>query len=97
MDKWVTLTAYHSKVNYTRENLKRTILNKNNRRQRHWFARFIRKSIAVSNPMEMEDLTTTLFARFHVNGIWNDIETLVGLQHPKLLDMFIREMIQRQI
>lgn len=40
----------------------------NNGRQRHWFARFRRKSIVVSKSMEMIDLTMALFARFHING-----------------------------
>ena len=41
-------------------------LEQNNGRQRHWFARFRRKSIVVSKTLEMVDLTMALFARFHV-------------------------------
>jgi insertion element IS1 protein InsB len=37
-------------------------------RQRHWFGRFKRKSIIVSESTEMVDLTMALFARFWVNG-----------------------------
>ena len=48
-------------------------LEQNNGRQRHWFARFRRKSIVVSKTLEMVDLTMALFARFHVNGSWKDI------------------------
>ena len=36
--------------------------------QRHWFARFKRKSLVVSKSLRMVDLTMALFARFHVNG-----------------------------
>lgn len=42
-------------------------IEQNNGRQRHWFARFRRKSIVVSKSMEMIDLTMALFAAFHVN------------------------------
>jgi IS1 family transposase len=42
-------------------------IEQNNSRQRHWFARFRRKSIVVSRSLEMIDLTMALFAAFHVN------------------------------
>jgi insertion element IS1 protein InsB len=42
-------------------------IEQNNGRQRHWFARFRRKSIVVSKSMEMIDLTIGLFAAVHVN------------------------------
>lgn len=51
-------------------------LEQNNGRQRHWFARFRRKSIVVSKTLEMVDLTMALFAKFHVNGNWKNIVTL---------------------
>ncbi len=50
----------------------------NNGRQRHWFARFRRKSIVVSKTLEMVDLRMALFAKFHVNGNWKHITALVG-------------------
>ena len=52
-------------------------LEQNNGRQRHWFARFRRKSIVVSKTLEMVDLTMALFAKFHVNGSWKNITALV--------------------
>ena len=52
-------------------------LEQNNGRQRHWYARFRRKSIVVSKSLEMVDLTMALFARFHVNGSLKDIPSLV--------------------
>jgi IS1 family transposase len=48
-------------------------LERNNCRQRHWFARFKRKSLVVSKSLRMVDLTMALFARFHVNGQREDI------------------------
>jgi insertion element IS1 protein InsB len=40
----------------------------NNFRQRHWFARFRRKTCVVSRSKEMVDLTMFLFAYCHVNN-----------------------------
>ncbi len=48
--------------------LVRMLLEQNNGRQRHWFCRFRRKTIAVSRSREMVDLTLFLFAAYHVNG-----------------------------
>ena len=42
-------------------------IEQNNSRQRHWFARFKRKSIVVSKSIEMIELTMLLFSAFHVN------------------------------
>lgn len=39
----------------------------NNGRQRHWFARFRRRTCVVSRSWKMVDLTMALFARFHCN------------------------------
>ena len=43
-------------------------IERNNSRQRHWFARFRRKTYVVSRSLEMVDLTMTLFAKFHCNS-----------------------------
>jgi IS1 family transposase len=40
-------------------------IERNNSQQRHWFARFRRRTCVVSRSMEMVDLTTALFAWFH--------------------------------
>ena len=53
-------------------------LEQNNGRQRHWYARFRRKSIVVSKTLEMVDLTMALFARFHVNGSGENILSLLN-------------------
>ena len=43
-------------------------------RQRHWFARFCRKICVVSRSHQMVDLTTmSLYAKFWVNGVFNAI------------------------
>ena len=60
-------------------------LEQNNGRQRHWFARFRRKSIVVSKTLEMVDLTMALFARFHVNGSWKDIASLFSWHPPSII------------
>ena len=45
----------------------------NNFRQRHWIGRFRRKTCIVSRSLRMVDLTVGLFARFHVNGTFDEI------------------------
>ena len=40
----------------------------NNARQRHWFARFRRRTCVVSRSVEMVDATMALFAFYHCNG-----------------------------
>ena len=44
------------------------LIESNNMPQRHWFARFRRKTVCVSRSLEMIDLTLMLYAKFHVNG-----------------------------
>jgi insertion element IS1 protein InsB len=46
-------------------------------RQRHWFGRFKRKSIIVSNSKEMVDLTMALFPKFWVNGNQDELVSLL--------------------
>jgi len=53
-------------------------LERNNGRQRHWFARCRRKSLVVSKSLQMVELTMALFARFHVNGAREEIVTFFG-------------------
>jgi len=54
-------------------------IERNNCRQRHWFARFHRKSIVVSKSVWMVDVTITLFARFRVNGSLRDLMELAQM------------------
>ena len=48
-------------------------IERNNFRQRHWFARFRRKTCVVSRSLQMVDLTMALYAKFQVNGAFNAI------------------------
>ena len=41
-------------------------------RQRHWFARFRRKSCVVSRSHQVVDLTVVLYAKFWVNETFNE-------------------------
>jgi IS1 family transposase len=43
------------------------LIESNNAPQRHWFARFRRKTVCVSRSEKMVDLTVGLYANFHVN------------------------------
>jgi insertion element IS1 protein InsB len=43
------------------------LIESNNMPQRHWFARFRRKTVCVSRSLKMVDLTVGLYAHFHVN------------------------------
>ena len=43
------------------------LIESNNAPQRHWFARFRRKTVCVSRSERMVDLTVGLYANFHVN------------------------------
>jgi IS1 family transposase/transposase-like protein len=43
------------------------LIESNNMPQRHWFARFRRKTCVVSRSVQMVDLTTMLYAAYHVN------------------------------
>ncbi len=53
-------------------------IERNNGRQRHWFAHFRRKSIVVFKSKEMVDVTMSLFARFQVNGNMDGSISLFG-------------------
>ena len=59
-------------------------IERNNGRQRHWFARFRRRSIVVSKTLEMVDITMHIFAAVHVN------RTLTLPPYPIQFDLSIR-------
>ncbi|WFT83788.1 IS1 family transposase (plasmid) [Methylobacterium sp. CB376] len=44
------------------------LVESNNARQRHWFARFRRRTCVVSKSVEMVEATMALFAFYHCNG-----------------------------
>ena len=43
------------------------LIESNNAPQRHWFARFRRKTCVVSRSLDMIDFTVMLYAAIHVN------------------------------
>ena len=64
------LEAYRQVIHETehrRSKSETVAIERNNGRQRHWFARFRRKSIVVSKTQEMVDITMAMFAAFHIN------------------------------
>ena len=77
-DHWEVYSKVIPNDRLTQSKSQTVNIERNNARQRHWFARFRRKSIVVTKSLEMLDLTMALFARFHVNGRWQDIPSLFG-------------------
>ena len=47
-------------------------------RQRHWLARFRRRSIVVSKAIRMVDVSIALFARFAGNGRIGDLLSMLA-------------------
>ena len=81
-DNWAAYPEAIPEDQLFQSNSQTICLEQNNGRQRHWFARFRRKSIVVSKTIEMVDLTMALYAKFHVNGSWKDILALVSWHSP---------------
>jgi insertion element IS1 protein InsB len=52
-------------------------LNPGNARQRHWLARFRRRSIVVSKAKRMVDVSIALFARFAGNDRIGDLISML--------------------
>ena len=67
-DKWESYASIFPKNKLIMNKKFTHGIERNNCRNRHWFARFKRKSIVVSKCKIMVDLTMALFARFRVNG-----------------------------
>lgn len=66
-DKWEAYKSVFPKEKLVMSKKVTIAIEQNNMRNRHWFARFKRKSIVVSKCKEMVDLTMFLFAAYHVN------------------------------
>lgn len=77
-DKWAVYSEIIDEHKLLQTKAQTYYLEQNNGRQRHWYARFRRKSIVVSKTLEMVDLTMALFARFHVNGNGKDVLSLLN-------------------
>ena len=52
-------------------------IERDNARQRHWLARFRRRSIVVSKAQRMVDVSIALFARFAGNNRVNDLLSML--------------------
>lgn len=77
-DNWPVYTEVLGEDKLLQSKTQTYLLEQNNGRQRHWYARFRRKSIVVSKTLEMVDLTMALFAKFHVNGSGENILALLN-------------------
>lgn len=66
-DGWQTYKDIIPKKYLIQSKSETHLIESNNMPQRHWFARFRRKTCVVSRLKEMVDLTTILYARVHVN------------------------------
>ncbi len=78
-DHWEVYPKEIPKGYHLRQSKAETVaIERNNGRQRHWFACFRRNSIVVSKSIEMVDLTMALLARFHVNGSMDEIISLLS-------------------
>src|SRR4051812_25039268 len=53
-------------------------IERDNARQRHWLARFRRRSIVVSNAKRMVDVSIALFARFAGNAKISDLRSMLA-------------------
>ena len=62
------LLSKHPEAHHVVTKSETVAIERNNSDNRHWFARFKRKSKVVSKSKEMVDLTMALFAKLRVNG-----------------------------
>jgi IS1 family transposase len=67
-DKWGTYAAIIPQDKMVQSKATTHDIERNHCRQCHWFSHFKRRSIIVSNSIEMVDLTMALFAKFWVKG-----------------------------
>jgi insertion element IS1 protein InsB len=67
-DHWEAYRQFfpHNKLTQSKKNTHQ--IERNNGRQRHWLARFKRRSLVVTRSLEMLEISLWLFARFRVNG-----------------------------
>ena len=75
-DHWEVYPKVITKEKLRQSKAETPAIERNNCRQRHWLARFKRKSLVVSKSLLMVDLSIALFARFRVNG---NIEEILSL------------------
>jgi insertion element IS1 protein InsB len=76
-DKWATYASVIPQDKLVQRKATTHEIERHHCRQRHWFGRFKRKSIIVSQSTEMVDLTVALFAKFWVNGNQDELVSLL--------------------
>ena len=76
-DKWATYASVIPQDKLVQSKATTHAIERNHCRQHHWFGRFKRKSIIVSQSKEMVDLTMALFAKFWVNGNQDELLSLL--------------------
>jgi IS1 family transposase len=64
-DRWESFAELIPVENLIQTKAETYNIERNNGQQRHWFARFRRRTCVVSRSIEMVDLTVALFAKFH--------------------------------
>ena len=62
---------------YTASKRYTVALERNNGQQRHWLGRFRRKSLIVTQSVEMLNYSLALFTRYRVNGSIDELISLV--------------------
>lgn len=75
-DHWESYKEFFPRNKLTQSKKNTHQIERNNGQQRHWLARFKRRSIVVTRSLEMLEFSLWLFARFRVNG---DICELISL------------------
>jgi insertion element IS1 protein InsB len=64
-DRWETFAELILPEVLTQTKAETHNIERNNGQQRHWFARFRRRTCVVSHSLEMINCTVALFAKFH--------------------------------
>jgi IS1 family transposase len=70
-DHWETYAELIPQELLTQTKAETHGVERDNFRQRHWFARFHRKTCVVSHSQQMVDLTMSVYAKFWVNNTFN--------------------------
>jgi insertion element IS1 protein InsB len=76
-DKWAIYASVIPQDKLVQGRATTHAIERNHYRQRHWFGRFKRKSIIISNSKEMVDLTMALLAKFWVNANQDELLSLL--------------------
>jgi insertion element IS1 protein InsB len=77
-DQWVTYPSVIPQDTLVQSHATTHAIERHHGRQRHWFRRFKRKSMIVSQSQEMVNLTMALFAKFWVNGNQDELLSRLG-------------------